>query len=198
MVILIGVSGFRPPAMQLRYPHAEVDQKFELADLKPIEPVVPQTTAEPEEVDTTEELPETPQVVIPVAADTPAVQFAVPVIGAPTVVVPPRYAAPAPVAPPKRVVAAAPPKPKIVTTTGKGGHYPQPPYPDLALRRGLQGSVVVEFTVDEAGLVTGAEVKNSSGHTLLDDHCLEWVRKKFMAPAGESPSYWIKFSFVLK
>ncbi|MBI3246326.1 MAG: energy transducer TonB [Deltaproteobacteria bacterium] len=53
---------------------------------------------------------------------------------------------------------------------------PKPPYPMLARRRGEQGTVLLRVRVRADGSVAEAEVKQSSGSTLLDDTALRTVR----------------------
>jgi protein TonB len=43
------------------------------------------------------------------------------------------------------------------------------PYPELARKRGQQGTVEIELTVSETGTVTDARVAASSGSSLLDE-----------------------------
>ncbi len=53
---------------------------------------------------------------------------------------------------------------------------PKPPYPMLARRRGEQGTVLLRVRVRTDGSVAEAEIKQSSGSTLLDDTALRTVR----------------------
>ena len=55
-------------------------------------------------------------------------------------------------------------------------HVPPLEYPPEAVRRGLEGRVEVLVTVDAAGRVVKASVYRSSGHRVLDEAALEWVR----------------------
>ncbi len=50
-------------------------------------------------------------------------------------------------------------------------------YPPAAFRAGIEGVVEVLVTIDETGRVTAARVYRSSGHRILDDAAVEWVRK---------------------
>ena len=49
-------------------------------------------------------------------------------------------------------------------------------YPDAARRDGTEGRVVVRFTIDGAGLVTGVALVGSSGSTVLDEAALALLR----------------------
>lgn len=56
------------------------------------------------------------------------------------------------------------------------GVNPKPPYPLLARRRGEQGVVLLRVHVRADGGVVTAEIKQSSGSSLLDDAALQTVR----------------------
>ncbi|SJZ37431.1 outer membrane transport energization protein TonB [Trichlorobacter thiogenes] len=58
-------------------------------------------------------------------------------------------------------------------------------YPQLARRRGWSGRVVLAFVVAEDGSVRSIHVKESSGHTLLDNSAVETV--KSVAPFPKPP-----------
>jgi len=57
------------------------------------------------------------------------------------------------------------------------GMNPKPPYPMLARRRGDQGVVLLRVHVRADGSVVTAEIKQSSGSSLLDDAALQTVRE---------------------
>ncbi len=50
-------------------------------------------------------------------------------------------------------------------------------YPDAAQARNLHGSVLLEFSVDRKGRVTGSRIAKSSGSSALDEATLELVRR---------------------
>ncbi|MBD5641406.1 MAG: energy transducer TonB [Desulfovibrio sp.] len=54
---------------------------------------------------------------------------------------------------------------------------PQPQYPELARRRGQEGTVNVRCQVDAAGRVQSVELAKSSGFRLLDEAALKTVAK---------------------
>ncbi len=58
-----------------------------------------------------------------------------------------------------------------------------PEYPPLARRRGLEGVVEVELSVNTDGLVTAATVRDGSGHELLDAAALRAARAWTFEPA---------------
>lgn len=51
-----------------------------------------------------------------------------------------------------------------------------PEYPIEALRKGLGGNTVLTLCVDAGGAVASAEVSKSSGHQILDDAALKWMK----------------------
>jgi len=59
------------------------------------------------------------------------------------------------------------------------GVNPKPPYPLLARRLGEQGVVLLRVHVRADGNVAEAEIKQSSGSTLLDDSALRTVRESW-------------------
>lgn len=66
-----------------------------------------------------------------------------------------------------------------------GGSYPPPDYPHNFLRDHVEGLVIVEMTVAESGAVESAGTVLSSGHKALDQHTLDWVRKRWKFPPGK-------------
>jgi protein TonB len=81
---------------------------------------------------------------------------------------------------------------------------PQPPYPLIARHMGTQGTVLLHVHVRADGSVAEAEVKHSSGSTVLDDSALRTVRESWrFVPArldGISVESWVEvpIRFVLK
>jgi protein TonB len=59
------------------------------------------------------------------------------------------------------------------------GFNPKPPYPLIARRMGVQGIVLLRVHVRADGSVAAAEIKQSSGSTLLDDSALRTVRESW-------------------
>ena len=67
----------------------------------------------------------------------------------------------------------------------------QPPkYPDIARKRGEEGTVLVEATVAANGRVLAVAVKESSGFDVLDSAACQTVRKAQFTPArvGDTPA----------
>jgi periplasmic protein TonB len=83
------------------------------------------------------------------------------------------------------------------------GVNPKPPYPMLARRRGDQGVVLLRVHVRVDGSVVTAEIKQSSGFSLLDDAALQTVRESWRfipARLGDAPvESWVEvpIRFVL-
>lgn len=57
-------------------------------------------------------------------------------------------------------------------------------YPREAIRREIEGRVVLLLTLDAAGRVSGIEVASSSGHALLDDAALRAATRIAHLPGG--------------
>ena len=65
------------------------------------------------------------------------------------------------------------------------GPQPAPNYPRMARRRGLEGTCVIEVLMDTQGEVITLALKQSTGHTILDQAALAAVKDwKFIAPSG--------------
>lgn len=61
--------------------------------------------------------------------------------------------------------------------------YVQPRYPRTARRRGISGTVTIEFTVDAEGIVKDAQLSSNDGDESLADAALEAVRQWRFRPA---------------
>jgi protein TonB len=59
----------------------------------------------------------------------------------------------------------------------------KPNYPSSARRQGQEGTVIVQFTVDERGYVVDAKIIRGSPHSVLNDEALRTVRR-FRAKPG--------------
>lgn len=91
---------------------------------------------------------------------------------------------------PAPVVQAAPlpaePAPVIAPTGPRSvaGTHTIPPYPDLARRLGLSGTVRLQITLDAAGAIRAVTVQTSSGSAVLDQAAAAWVQANWRyAPA---------------
>jgi protein TonB len=70
-----------------------------------------------------------------------------------------------------------------------GGSYPPPMYPGVAQRNHYEGTVIIEFTVDEAGKISEAKVSKSSGYSVLDEAALNVVKQRWRFPPGKPHLY---------
>jgi TonB family protein len=65
-----------------------------------------------------------------------------------------------------------------------GGDYrPSPLYPELALEEGLEGEVILKLETNAEGGVITAEMKKSSGHSILDEEAFKTVKKWRLTPS---------------
>ncbi|MBI3414325.1 MAG: energy transducer TonB [Verrucomicrobia bacterium] len=193
--LAIAIIGLNPPKLVIKKKEPAYDTVPAIVELLP-QPAVPEPEAQPDETDSNQEAIESPQIVTIVAADPSAAAFAVPVIGATALA--PAHLASAPPAHPMQQ-RPPPPAPKVTTlsSTGRGGDFPEPPYPELARRRGYQGTVVVYIEVDAQGTITRAELKESCGYSMLDEFSVNWIKKKYVFPAGEIRKHLCPFTFKL-
>jgi TonB family protein len=138
-----------------------------------IEPMPASKTMENQKPETSDEDKTVAPPVVAVTLNTPAVNFSVPTIG--NLVVPNALAQ----APPAAILKAAILR---INSTGSGGERPQPPYPKIALEEAEQGSVKLSMTVDESGVITDIQVKESSGYPILDRSAVEFVKRHWSIP----------------
>lgn len=83
---------------------------------------------------------------------------------------------------------------EVILIHPKYAENPEPLYPREARKKGFQGEVVLKVEVLSNGLVGQVEVKQSSGHEILDRSALSAVKqwKFFPAKRGESTiSSWV-------
>jgi protein TonB len=72
-------------------------------------------------------------------------------------------------------------------------------YPEEAVRRGLQGEVVLLLEVGEGGRIAGASVASTSGHPILDDAALRAVRLLgTLGPASAGRAILLPVRFTLE
>jgi periplasmic protein TonB len=177
LFLLIGIAGAKTAVIQIKKPPP-------LEEIVPtiIEPLPPPpaTAEQPKPEEQSDQKPDVPQVVV-VTPDAPNINFSVPTIGN---LVVPNGVAVAPPAEPMKAPAPLRNVPTIINTTGEGGDRPDPKYPKLAEDARQQGRVVIFFTVDEAGRIVSAEVKESSGFPILDHSALESIKRHWVFPPG--------------
>lgn len=108
----------------------------------------------------------------------------------------------APVSP--QATSAPPPSvPAETQAAGRMGYLsnPSPIYPESALDRGLEGTVLLRVRVLAGGEAEAVEVQTSSGYRILDDAAIRTVRKWKFVPAtrGGSPvDGWANVPIVFK
>jgi periplasmic protein TonB len=195
MFLLVGLVGLRPPAV-VHKTLSEVNEPVPVVFTQPDEPPNPEPEAKPEEERPADAPTDTPQVVTVVAAADPSsVAFAVPVQGAVAIAPAAHLATP----PPPSPVNQAPPRAvQFNPTTAGGGSFPDPRYPAIAARNHYQGTVVVEFVVDEAGRLTSAKIQKSSGFPVLDEEALETLKNRWRFAPGSAGYFYKPFTFQLR
>ncbi len=153
----------------------------------------PEVLPKPLPVKRLPEIPQKPRIEPPVlaaAADAPS-----------AVSVPPASPTPAPPVPiestPAPVAAAPVAKPAPVIPPNFNANYlnnPAPAYPPLTKRQGHQGKVLLRVFVNTSGGAEQVQVRNSSGHDVLDQAALNAVRRWRFVPArqGDQPvAVWV-------
>ena len=182
--LAIGVFG-KPPRVHIN-PPAQTEEIVAAMLEPPI--LLPQTAVQAltPDPDVPPEHAETTQVVV-VTPDSPRIQFAVPTIG--NLVAPVALSAAPPLAPGKAPAAAvriASAKPVVpLVNTGLGGERPQPPYPQTAIERNVEGTVVLLLTADAVGNVTAIESKECTCHSILTRSTIDFIRRRWILPPGD-------------
>ncbi|NWD66535.1 energy transducer TonB [Pseudomonas gingeri] len=95
---------------------------------------------------------------------------------------PPKPAAPAPAAPP-----AAPSPAPVIPASASAGYLknPAPEYPQLAQRRGWEGTVLLRVQVLASGKPGEIQIQKTSGRQQLDDAALAAVKRWSFVPAKQ-------------
>ncbi len=197
LFLVVGVYGlFTRPVFTMPAPIAAEDTIPVLLEPPPqvVDKSPPPDSAEP----STEEASAPPPEPVVVAVANPAeAAFAVPVEG-PVILAPARLAS----APPIDLRAPAPaPKaaPQIPLFNGDAsGRYPSPTYPREALERQIQGRLMLLVGVGLDGIVNRIQIKDSSGFDSLDRHAANWVKTRWVWPAGENRLFYVPVVFELK
>ena len=193
LFLVVGLVGLKAPRV-IQKPLTEISEPVPVVFTQPEEP--PKTEPEPkQEEEQPQDAPaDTPQVAAVVAAADPtSVAFAVPVQGAVAIAPAAHLATPPPPAnqaPPRAV--------QFNPTTAGGGSFPDPHYPAIAMRNHYQGTVIVEFVVDEAGRLTSVKVQKSSGFPVLDEEALETVKNRWRFMPGKPGYFYKPFAFQLQ
>jgi TonB family protein len=172
LFLLIGIVGARRGAISIRSlaPIREVVPVIVMPQILPPQKITPQKTEQPQNQ---HELAR----VFVALPDAPHVSFSVPTIG--TLVSSATLASAPPLNPlqPQNQIAS-------VSNTGAGGDRPQPPYPQLAMQSGEQGTIVLLLGADTAGQVVSVDVKQSSGFPFLDHATVEFIKNHWRLPTN--------------
>jgi periplasmic protein TonB len=188
----IGITGLilhypRPVAPVVQLPPLEAQLvNMQIADAPDEAPSPQPDVKPPPDAASVTEAPAGPQL-IPVAAPSPAIAFARPVAG-PTTMVSARLAAPA---------TSGPAVQRLVYGSG-AGRQPKPHYPREAALAHEEGTVLVQFTVDESGSVTSASAAEPSPFSLLNQAAVRTIRDDWRFPRGPVRLYEVSITFQLK
>jgi protein TonB len=170
LFLVIGIAGARRGVISIKT----------LPPIREVVPVVvipmtlPPPTAIPQKKEQPHQESQQPRVVVALP-NTPNVNFSVPTIG--TIVASGALASAPPLNPLQSPATIA-----SVGNTGAGGERPQPPYPQLAMQSGEQGTIVLLLGSDETGSVTSIDVKESSGFPFLDQATVEFIKNHWHLP----------------
>lgn len=192
LFLAIGVVGFRAP----RTIRSNAGRPTEVVPVLLVTPAELQpaiTTPAPAPAEPRSDSPAPMPTVHPVVApQSPTVLFPVPVKT-------PAILAPAQVAAPPAQMPVTPPMPasRFDPTAGSRS-TPQPEYPRLALQRGYEGKVVVNFTVEPSGEISKVELAQSSGFTILDEAAMNVIRQRWQFDPGEARRHYVEIVFQLR
>jgi TonB family protein len=191
--LLIGVAGLKPQASAVR-----TLQPLEMPVIAPLETEQTQTQAEDQEEEQADTPPEATKALLVVAVwESPELVFPVPSV--PDLVAPLGRSQAPPLNPmQQRVQQASNPTVRIRLTDGNG-NFPEPDYPSHLRQARMTGTIMLLISVDAAGVITAVDVKQSSGHSGLDTHAINHVRRRFTFPAADGPRvYESSMGFVLR
>ena len=172
LFLIIGIVGARRGIISIRNlpPIREVVPVVVIPQTLPPQAVVPAKKVQPQEQNA-------PARVFVALPNAPNISFSVPTIGTLTT------SAALASAPPLNPL-AAPSQIESVGNTGAGGERPEPPYPQLAMQSGEQGTIVLLLAGDEAGNVISIDVKESSGFPFLDHATVEFIKTHWRLPTN--------------
>lgn len=88
--------------------------------------------------------------------------------------------------------------PPVAFTRGVTGVFPDPPYPRWARQQGMQGKLQLFVEVSPGGTIAELQVRETSGHALLDQHVLDWVKANWSWAPGARRLYLVPFVFELQ
>jgi TonB family protein len=171
LFLIIGIAGARRGIISIKPvpPIREIVPIVVMPQALPPQKIIPQRV-QPQEQH------EQPRVLVALP-NTPNVNFSVPTIG--TIAASGTLASAPPLNP-----LQTPMQISSIGATGTGGERPEPPYPQLAMQSGEQGTMVLLLHSDEAGNVTSVEVKESCGYPFLDRAAVEFIKNHWHLPVN--------------
>ena len=172
LFLLIGIVGARRGYIFIK----PVPPIREVVPIVVMPQTMPPQTAVPQKKEQPQDRNEQPRVVVALPT-APNINFSVPTIG--TLASSGALAT----APPLNPLA---PSTQIgsIGNTGTGGDRPQPPYPQLAMQSGEQGTIVLLLGGDAAGNVTSVTIKETSGFPFLDQATVEYIKNHWHLPTN--------------
>ena len=172
LFLVIGIFGARRGVISIRNlpPLREVVPVVVIPQTLPPQAAMPQKREQPRQQDA-------PGRVFVALPNAPNINFSVPTLG--TLVSSAALASAPPLNP-----LAAPGQVVALGNTGAGGERPAPPYPQLAMQSGEQGTIVLLLGGDEAGNVISIDVKESSGFPFLDHATVEFIKTHWHLPTN--------------
>lgn len=193
LFLVVGLIGLKPPKV-IHRPLSEVLEPVPVVFTQPEEQPKVEQQPKPDEEQPQDSPTEAPQVVTVVAAADPSsVAFAVPVQGAVAIAQEARLATPPPPvnqAPPRAV--------QFNPSNAGGGTFPDPHYPAAALRNHYQGTVIIEFVVDDSGKLVSVRLQKSSGVPVLDEEALDTIKNRWHFAPGKPGYFYKPFTFQLQ
>lgn len=179
--VVIGMIGLRPPAPIVRSVHPIEEPAVMVIEPPAVTPMpVEETNADQDE---TPPDPSDAPAVVAVTLESPLVVFSVPTVG--NVLVEANMAKAPPLRPLETQLERLGSQVINLRLTGRSGNYPQPDYPYRYLQARMSGTIILLITVDDAGMISKVEVRQSTGFVELDNHTIQHVRRRFTFPAGE-------------
>jgi periplasmic protein TonB len=170
LFLIIGIFGARQGIISIRNvpPIRQIVPVVVMPKALPPQAAVPQKREQPRQQNQ-------PARIFVALPNAPNIRFSVPTIG--TLVGPADLASAPPLNP-----LQAPAQVVSLGNTGTGGERPEPPYPQLAMQTGEQGTIVLLLQSDAAGNVASIEIKQSSGFPYLDHATVEFIKTRWHLP----------------
>jgi TonB family protein len=190
LFLVIGLVGMKPPKLEIRQVEPMEESVVEVVEPPPQQQPTPTETV-PEETPNPETT-DAPNIVQTVVADSPQVQFSVPIKGG---ILAPMKAAQAPQIN-ATVVAQPKAQPQIREFVGSTGRYPDPLFIQNLIPNGAEAMTVVEFSVDQGGKLTSIEVKERSGYPAWDKQVIETIKRKWAFTPADAGSW--RYIYVMK